>query len=87
MKKKKEKERFQEKAIKETTKKQTNKQTKLKIRCNSSAFPPILSCDFLPCWFLALFLASPGIKKNGLSHMVASESYQMCDKDLDLQQN
>jgi len=76
------KERKEEKAIKETTEnKRTNKQTKFKIRSNSSTFPPILSCDFLPCWFLGL------LKKSGLSHIVTSKSYQICDKELDLQKN
>ena len=27
------------------------------------------------------------LKKNGLSHIVTSKSYQICDKELDLQKN
>ena len=58
--KKKRKKDFNRKRLKKQPKnKRTNKQTKFKIRCNGSTFPPILSFDFLPCWFLTLFLASP----------------------------
>ena len=53
---KKKKERKRKRLKKQPKKKRTNEQTKFKIRSNSSTFPPILSCDFLLCWFLGLFL-------------------------------
>jgi len=51
--KKKRKKDFKRERLKKQPKnKRTNKQTKFKIRCNSSTFPPILSCDFYCVSFL-----------------------------------